>query len=91
VVINEREGVIVIGEDVLISPVAINHKNLTIDARPGQGAFVAVDTETPQLPRPKLKNLVDALNALNVPTKDVIAIIRTLDRNGDLYGQVVFD
>ncbi len=91
VVINEREGVIVIGEDVLISPVAINHKNLTIDARPIQGGFAAVDTDSPLKPRAKLKNLVDALNGLNVPTADVIAIIRTLERNGDLYGEVVFD
>lgn len=91
VVINEREGVIVIGEDVLISPVAINHKNLTIDARPVQGGFAAIDTESPRQPRAKLKNLVDALNGLNVATADVIAIIRTLDRNGDLYGEVIFD
>jgi flagellar P-ring protein precursor FlgI len=91
VVINEREGVIVIGEDVLLSPVAINHKNLTIDARPAQGGFAALDTDTPRQPRAKLKNLVDALNGLNVPTADVIAIIRTLDRNGDLYGEVIFD
>jgi flagellar P-ring protein precursor FlgI len=91
VVINEREGVIVIGEDVLISPVAINHKNLTIDARPVQGGFAPIDTDNPRQPRPKLKNLVDALNGLNVPTADVIAIIRTLDRNGDLYGEVIFD
>ncbi len=91
VVINEREGVIVIGEDVLISPVAINHKNLTIDARPAQGGFAAIDTESPNQARAKLKNLVDALNGLNVPTADVIAIIRTLDRNGDLYGEVIFD
>ena len=91
VVINEREGVIVIGEDVLISPVAINHKNLTIDARPATGGFAAVDTDSPRQPRAKLKNLVDALNGLNVPTADVIAIIRTLDRNGDLYGEVIYD
>lgn len=91
VVINEREGVIVIGEDVLISPVAINHKNLTIDARPAPGIFAAIDTDSPKQPRPKLKNLVDALNGLNVPTADVIAIIRTLDRNGDLFGEVIFD
>lgn len=91
VVINEREGVIVIGEDVLISPVAISHKSLTIDARPVAGGFAAIDTDSPKQPRAKLKNLVDALNGLNVPTSDVIAIIRTLDRNGDLYGEVIFD
>ncbi|MEZ6136860.1 MAG: flagellar basal body P-ring protein FlgI [Pirellulaceae bacterium] len=88
VVINEREGVIVIGEDVLINPVAINHKNLSIEARPNSGGFVPIDTESPG-GRPKLKNLIEALNALNVPTQDVISIVRTLKRNGDLYGEVV--
>ncbi len=92
VIINEREGVIVIGEDVLMSPVAISHKNLSIDARAGQGSFVAFDPENPaKQERPKLKNLVDALKGLNVPTGDVISIIRTLDREGALYGEVIFD
>lgn len=92
VVINEREGVIVIGEDVLISPVVINHKNLTIDARPAEnGGFVAIDTDSPKQPRAKLKNMVEALNGFNVPTADVISIIRTMDRNGDLFGEVIFD
>lgn len=90
VVINEREGVIVIGEDILINPVAINHKNLSIETRTDLGRFVGVDPETPTQIRPKLKNLVEALNALDVPTGDVIAIIRTLKRNGDLYGEVIF-
>ncbi len=88
VVINEREGVIVVGVDVLISPVAITHKNLTIEARAGQKSFVGLDPANPQ-PRPKLKNLVDALNALSVPSDDVIAIIKALKQNGDLYGEVV--
>lgn len=89
VVINEREGVIAIGENVLINPVAINHKNLTIQAGATGERFVSFDPESPKAPQPSLKNLVDALNALKVPTEDVIAIIRTLKRNGDLYGEVV--
>ena len=89
VVINEREGIIVIAENVHINPVAINHKNLSIETRTGPGGFVGVDTESPNPIRPTLKNLVEALNALNVPTSDVIAIIRTLKRNGDLYGELV--
>lgn len=90
VVINEREGVIVIGQDVLMNPVAVNHKNLTIEAVPGQGGFVGLDTQLGNQVRPKLKNLVDALNGLRVPTKDVINIIRTLKRKGDIYGEVIF-
>ena len=38
----------------------------------------------------KLKSLADALNALDVPTEDLIVIIKTLKRKGDLYGEVVF-
>lgn len=88
VVINERAETVVIGEDVLIAPVAITHKNLTIEARPGQGGFVGLDPAGAQ-PRPKLKNLVDALNGLNVPSEDVITIIKALKRKGDLFGEVV--
>ncbi len=44
VYINEREGVVVIGEDVLISPVAINHKNLAIETR---GGWVALSDSIP--------------------------------------------
>ncbi|MCA9192926.1 MAG: flagellar basal body P-ring protein FlgI [Planctomycetales bacterium] len=91
VVINEVEGVIVLGEDVLINPVVINHKNLAIQANAGPGGFVGVDTSSPAPLKPKLKNLVDALNALNVSTEDKIAIIRTLKRNGDIYGEVLFE
>lgn len=88
VVINEREGVIIIGEDVVISPVAISHKNLTVDARQGQAGFVPVDPANPT-PRPKLKNLVDALKNLRVPGEDVISIIKALKREGALYGEVI--
>lgn len=89
VVINEREGVVVIGEDVLISPVAITHKNLAIEARPGQDAFVGLDTDNPNQPRTKLKNLTEALNKLDVPTDDVISIIKALKTQGVLYGELV--
>ena len=89
VVINQREGIIVMGEDVLINPVAINHKSLSIQAGGSSGGFVGFDPGSPNQPQPVLKNLVEALKALDVPTEDVIAIIRTLKRNGDLYGELV--
>jgi flagellar P-ring protein FlgI len=89
VVINESEGVVIVGEDVLIAPVAITHKNLTIEARPGQDAFVGLDIESPNQPRAKLKNLTEALNKLDVPTDDVISIIKALKAQGVLYGELV--
>jgi flagellar P-ring protein precursor FlgI len=92
VVIQEREGVVIIGEDVTISPVAISHKNLTISTRiPASTAFVGVESSDPANERPKLKNLVDSLNKLAVPTDDIIAIIKALKRQGNLYGELVIN
>lgn len=92
VVINERDGVVVIGEDVEIAPVLVTHRNLRIEA----GGARTIETVTalgqePQTVNAKLKALADALNALDVPTDDLIAIIKTLKRKGDLYGEVVFE
>lgn len=38
----------------------------------------------------KLQALLDALNAMKVPPQDTIDIIRTIDRKGDLYGQIIY-
>ncbi len=86
VVINEREGIVVIGEGVEIAPSLISHRNLRILAGGGP-TLVTVDQQT----NPTLQSLADALNALEVPTDDLIAIIKTLQKKGDLYGEVVFE
>ncbi|MFO1065845.1 MAG: flagellar basal body P-ring protein FlgI [Pirellulales bacterium] len=91
VVINERDQSIAVGDDVLIAPVAISHKNLSIEARGGLGGFVGLDVASGNQLRPKLKNLVDALKSLNVPTSDQITIIKTLKRKGDLYGELILE
>lgn len=89
VVINEREGVVVIGKDVEIAPVLVTHRNLRIEAGVGNG-FVQLEDSGDDVGNAKLKSLADALNALDVPTEDLIAIIKTLKRKGDLFGEVVF-
>jgi len=86
VVINERDGIVVIGEGVTIAPSLISHRNLRILAGGGP-TLIPVD----QQPNPTLQSLADALNALEVPTADLIAIIKTLQRKGDLFGEVVFE
>ncbi|HBE67576.1 MAG TPA: flagellar biosynthesis protein FlgI [Planctomycetaceae bacterium] len=88
VTINERRGIVVVGEDVVISPVAINHKSLSIEVTGNRPGFVGLDLENPKQARPRLKNLQDALNALDVPTKDVIDIILTLHKHGQLFGEI---
>ncbi len=92
VVIRERDGVIVIGDDVEIGPVAVTHKNLTIQTG-GQtqvNQFVPIDTSA-DTSTTKLQALVNALNAVKVPTDDIIDIIKGLERSGDLFGHVIIE
>jgi len=88
VVIDEKEGIVVIGEDVEIAPVLVTHRNLRIEAG-GNGGFVELGPDGAPATA-KLKSLADALGALDVPTSDLIAIIKTLKAKGDLYGEVIF-
>jgi len=91
VVINERDGIVVIGEDVEIAPVLVTHRNLRIEAGGKNAESLIPVGDLPPEGNAKLKSLADALNALDVPTEDLIAIIKTLKRKGDLYGEVVFE
>jgi flagellar P-ring protein precursor FlgI len=90
VVINERSGVIVIGENVEIGPVAVTHKSLSIQTgdRASDGPLHLLDPSS-QTSTTKLQALVDALNALKVDTQDIIDIIKELERSGDLFGHLV--
>lgn len=88
VVIDEKAGIVVIGEDVEIAPVLVTHRNLRIEAG-GNGGFVELGPDGAPATA-KLKSLADALGALDVPTSDLIAIIKTLKAKGDLYGEVIF-
>lgn len=91
VVINERSGSVVIGGDVEIGAVAITHKNIVIqtgDTGP-ENRFVSLDPGETQTT--KLKSLVEALNAIKVPTADIIEIIKAIEHNGKLHGQLIVE
>lgn len=91
VTIFERSGNVVIDGDVEIGPVLIAHKNHVVvetgGAAPSQ--FVAVDSQTPD--NAKLKALLAALDAVRVPSEDVIDIIKALHRDGKLYAQLIIE
>ncbi|MGA2066441.1 MAG: flagellar basal body P-ring protein FlgI [Thermoguttaceae bacterium] len=88
VVINERAGSIIISGDVEIGSVAITHKNIVIETgTSGARPFVAVDPVDPS--SPKLKALVESLNAIHAPTEDIIEIIKGLERDGKLHAPLV--
>lgn len=91
VVINERAGSIVIGADVEIGSIVVAHKNIVVETGDNLPAerFVAVDPS--ELQTAKLKALVAALNAVKVPTQDIIQIIKDIEHNGKLHGQLIVE
>jgi flagellar P-ring protein precursor FlgI len=88
VVINPRAGSIVISGDVEIGDVVVSHKNIVIEAT-GEPLFTAIDVD--QSNQPKLRQLVDQLNALKVPTQDMIEIIKGINRDGKLHGRLIIE
>ncbi len=89
IVINERTGTIVAGGDVMVSPVAISHGDLTVEvkgdgdakeAKPGTVYFMDKGTT--------LGELVKSLNAFGVTPEDLISIFQTLKRDGALVGEI---
>jgi flagellar P-ring protein precursor FlgI len=93
VVINERTGAIVVGADVEIGPVVVKHKGFVVEAGGGPltAPWVPLDATNTTLAATKLKNLVDALNALKAPSSDVIEIIKSLEASGHLFGRVIIE
>jgi flagellar P-ring protein precursor FlgI len=86
VVINERAGTIVVGAEVEVGPVAVTHNGLTIQtADRVTNLFVGVETvDAPT----RLEGLIQALNAVKATPKDMIEIIKGLERSGALYGEL---
>ncbi len=111
VVLDEKTGTVVMGENVKIRPVAISRGNLTVQVTPylevsqpgaftGDGAStvardradVQVSEEPGQVvllePGESLASLVQALNALGVSPRDLVAIFQTLKVAGALQAEL---
>lgn len=93
VVINERTGTVIVGNNVRISKTAISHNGIKIavgddDKQNGdkknaiQGTLIGVEAET------TVDDLVTALNAVGATPKDLIAIFQALNAAGALHGEL---
>jgi flagellar P-ring protein precursor FlgI len=90
VTVNSKAGTIVISGDVEIGDVIVSHQNVVVEAAATPvDSFATIDVDASN--RPKLDLLVSQLNALKVPTSDVIEIIRGIERNGKLHGRLIID
>lgn len=102
IVINEKQGIILVTGNVQIGPVGISHKGLTItsvtpepkptpqDPKIETTRWTGIDT-TDKLSRnsTRLIELLDAFKQLNVPVPDQIAIIYELRKTGALHAEIV--
>lgn len=101
VIINRESGSVIISGDVQVSPVVITFKGMTITT------MTPEPKATPENPRidtqefaaldpgraggTKLKDLVDALNALKIPATDRVHIIEQLHRLGKLHAKLIVE
>jgi len=90
VVLDRRNGVIVIGDNVTVGrvAVAINAVRIQTGTEPPEGPFFVLDQEA-STNTTKLNALVDALNSLQVDTNDIISIIERIHENRQLYGKLI--
>ncbi len=85
IVLNERTGTVVMGNEVMISPVAIAHGDLTIRVgnKPGPKSLV-------NLPATTVGELIETLNAIGVRPPDLIGILQSLHAAGALNAELKF-
>ncbi len=105
VVVNERTGTVIIGENVSVSAVAISHGalRLKIPAEPNPDALAGNAAQVEEEPdrlhpilnsfdvgaMPTVRELVRNLNALGVTPRDLIAILQALKAAGALRAELI--
>ncbi|MCL2154953.1 MAG: flagellar basal body P-ring protein FlgI [Leptospirales bacterium] len=85
VVVNEKDGTIVTGGNVIISEAMVSRKGMTIqidNSNKRYSASVLRDSST-------VKDLVDSLNAVGANTEDIIAILKALKDSGALHADLI--
>ena len=90
VVINEKMGIIVIGEKVKISKVGLSHGSLTlkISEEKGKKSTQSADDKVTVLDTvANVGDLVQSLNKLGVSPKDLISILQSVKAAGALHGE----
>ena len=87
VIINEKTGTVVIGEDVTISPVAIAHGNLSVIVNKGtEGESI---DKTLNLPGSStIGELVNGLNSIGASASDLISILQSIKAAGALQAEL---
>ncbi|MDY6934310.1 MAG: flagellar basal body P-ring protein FlgI [Spirochaetota bacterium] len=85
VVVNEKDGTIVMGEDVKISEVVVSKDGLTVNVEgensKGNSALLKESST--------VKDLMDSLNYIGVNTSEIISILKALKDAGALHADLI--
>ena len=94
IVINEKTGTIVLGDNISVSPVAISHGDLSIaisaqldvsitssDSKEGKGNSLYFKGTT-------VKDIVKMLNAIGATPNDIISILQALKSSGSIDAEI---
>ena len=88
IVVNERTGTVVVGQNVRISPVAISHRNLHI-AVAQEDQTLAAERVVP-VQGSTVGDLTESMNALGVSPADLIGILQSIKAAGALQAELKF-
>ncbi len=89
VLINERTGTVVMGGEVVISPVTISHGDLSISVG-GGGAGKKKGAAVMNLGGSTVSKLIEGMNAMGMKPTDLIGVMQALQSAGALQGELRF-
>ena len=93
VVINERSGVVVLGDNVRIGPVAISYRDSSMRIQPissyrrvneTKTSFVVEQTAT-------VSDFIELLQELDVDTDTIIEVLKLVSKAGALFGRLIIE
>ena len=92
IVINERTGTVIMGENVRVAHVGVSHGNLTVNVTEQQnsGATSNPNDRVANIPDgASVSDVVKALNNLGATPRDIISILQAMKSAGALFADIV--
>ncbi len=85
VIVNERDGTVVAGGNIVLSESLVSRRGMTVQIENSdREKNVSMISESTTI-----KDLVDSLNAIGAETDDIIAILKALKETGSLHAELI--
>lgn len=90
VLINERTGTVIMGGEVVISPVTISHGDLSISVGGSGGGGKKKGAAVVNLGGSTVSKLIEGMNSMGMKPNDLIGVMQALQSAGALQGELRF-